>query len=109
VIPELSAKIADVSGVCREFGVLRLEVFGSAATGDWDPVCSDFDFLVTYPAGWDYGGWLTRHFDFEERLALALGRPVDLVIAKGRYRNPYFDAEVQRTRQVVFDAAEGAG
>jgi len=109
MIPEVEARRAEIAAVCREFGVVKLEVFGSAAVGGWDPARSDIDLLVTYPADYDYGPWLCRHLDFQERLADLFGAPVDLVIARDRFRNPYFEAEVQRDRQVVYDAAVGEG
>ena len=31
---------------CRAYGVERLEIFGSAADGRFDPARSDFDFIV---------------------------------------------------------------
>ena len=33
---------------CRRLNVKRLEVFGSAARGDFDPEKSDIDFLVEF-------------------------------------------------------------
>lgn len=35
-----------IRALCREFGVKRLELFGSAATDEFDPDRSDVDFLV---------------------------------------------------------------
>ena len=53
---------------CREYGVARLDVFGSAATGEFDPDRSDVDFIIAYPPGYEFGPWLTRYFDLQERL-----------------------------------------
>jgi len=39
-----------IARVCREHGVERLEAFGSAADGRFDPARSDFDFIVTFSA-----------------------------------------------------------
>jgi len=36
--------------LCRRFGVRRLDLFGSAATGHFDPARSDLDFLVEFEA-----------------------------------------------------------
>ncbi len=35
-----------IAELCRQFGVRRLAVFGSAAKGTFDPATSDVDFLV---------------------------------------------------------------
>jgi predicted nucleotidyltransferase len=81
VIALVEEKMEDIRALCREFGVLRLELFGSAATGGYDHERSDLDFLVEYPPGHDLGPWLARHFELKERLDNLFGRPVDLVMA----------------------------
>lgn len=74
----IADKRADLSALCRRYGVARLEVFGSAARGaGFDPVASDVDFLVTFtPAARND---LAAFADFKDALATLLGRPVDLV------------------------------
>ena len=42
---------AEIAQLCARFGVHRLELFGSAATGAFDPARSDVDFLVEFDAG----------------------------------------------------------
>ena len=39
-----------LEALCRKHHVRRLEVFGSAADGTFDPDKSDLDFLVEYEA-----------------------------------------------------------
>ena len=64
--------------LCRRFGVVRLEVFGSAARGlDFDPRRSDADFLVTFAP--EVRDDLAVFADFQAALEALLGRPVDLV------------------------------
>lgn len=84
-MPEGSTMHADIAGkreaiadLCRRHGVVRLDVFGSAARGrDFDPVHSDADFLVTFaPSTRDD---LAAFMDFKQALEALLGRPVDLV------------------------------
>ena len=36
-----------IAELCRRYGVQRLDVFGSAVSGRFDPKTSDLDFLVT--------------------------------------------------------------
>jgi uncharacterized protein len=92
-----------IRALCQEFGVARLELFGSAATGTFDPDRSDVDFIVDYPPDYDFGPWLARHFEFKERLEALLGRPVDLVMA-GAPRNPYVIQSINETRQLLYAA-----
>src|SRR5260370_10922073 len=37
-----------IAELCRRFDVRRLDLFGSAATGPFDPARSDLDFLVEF-------------------------------------------------------------
>lgn len=92
-----------IDALCREFGVLRLELVGSAATGTFDPTRSDIDFLVEYPKGYEFGPWLTQYFEFKERLEGLLGYPVDLIMA-GALRNPYVIRSINASRQLLYAA-----
>ena len=73
-----------IAGICRVFGVERLEVFGSAADGRFDPQRSDFDFIVQFaPASLPSQGSLGRRFvGLAEALEAVLARPVDLMTDK---------------------------
>jgi predicted nucleotidyltransferase len=103
VIAQVADNLEAIRALCREFGVARLDVFGSAATGAFDPDRSDVDFLVDYLPGADLGPWLGRHFELAERLAALVGRPVDLVMAGG-LRNPYFIRAVEASRRALYAA-----
>lgn len=92
-----------INALCAEYGVERLEVFGSVMTDAFDPEHSDIDFIVEYPEGYDFGLWLTRYFEFKERLESLLGRPVDLVMA-GAMRKRHFIASANETRQLLYAA-----
>lgn len=92
-----------ITALCREFGVTRLELFGSAATGDFDPERSDIDFLVEYPPNYDFGPWSARYFEFKDRLELLLGRNVDLVMTSAM-RKPRFIESVNQTRRLLYAA-----
>ena len=38
----------ELEKLCRRYQVWRLELFGSAASGEFDPNTSDLDFLVMF-------------------------------------------------------------
>lgn len=99
----LEERREELAKLCRKYGVAKLEVFGSATTGEFDPAKSDIDFLVEFLPGQDLGPWLAHYQDLRDELERLLGRRVDLVMA-GAARNPYFIREVDRTRQVVYAA-----
>ena len=88
----------------REYGVARLEVFGSVCTPDFDPEQSDVDFLVKYPEGYDFGPWLRRRHELRRTLEAVVGRSVDLV-EMSALRDPDFAGEADLTRSVIYDAA----
>ena len=97
----ISEKREELAELCRRHGVARLEVFGSAAHGtDFDPLCSDADFLVEFRRA-DGRAPLRQYLDFAEAVRRALGRPVDLVEA-GAVRNPYLSAAIDRSRELVY-------
>lgn len=90
-----------IAELCRRYGVARLEVFGSAVTDEFQPGKSDFDFLVELDSAAP-GSRAMRLIDFAESLEALLGAHVDLV--NPHYiRNPYFAAEVERTRTPLYD------
>ncbi len=89
--------------LCQRYGVLRLEVFGSAARGaDFGPAKSDADFLVEFDK--DSGlSALDQFLDFSEALERLLGRPVDLVEASA-VKNPYVRATIKRSKELIYAA-----
>lgn len=91
-----------VEYLCREHRVQRLEVFGSAADGTFNPESSDLDFLVQFlplsPAE-HYEGY----FGLWEALEALFGRKVDLVEPQAM-RNPYFIRRVNESRRTVYAA-----
>ena len=105
--PVIAEHLEVIRDLCREFGVARLEVFGSVCTSEFDPERSDADFLVEYPPEYDFGPWLTRYFALEEALATLLGRKVDLVMIKAM-ENKRFRREATKTRTAVYDASKVA-
>ncbi len=36
----------EIAAICRKYGVRKLELFGSAANGTFDPAISDVDFFT---------------------------------------------------------------
>ena len=100
--PLIAQKRADISRVCLEHQIHRLEVFGSAARAtDFDPLKSDADFLVEFEPDAKRG--LDAYFAFKSALEQLLRREVDLVEARA-VRNPYLLAGINSAREVVYAA-----
>ncbi len=94
-----------IHALAHEYGVARLEAFGSVCTPEWDPERSDVDFLVEYPPDYDFGPWIARFQDLEADLAGLLGRDVDLVMTSA-LKNRWFNREAAKTRTVLYDASK---
>jgi len=93
---------AALNELCRRYGVLRLELFGSGATGAFDPSRSDLDFLVEFGPD-PQRDLFHRYFELQESLQKLFARKVDLVMV-GAMKNPYFIESVNKTRQLVYAA-----
>jgi predicted nucleotidyltransferase len=98
----VQAKRKEIEALCRQCGVRRLDLFGSAATGGFDRASSDVDCLVEFgPLA--PGERAEAFFCLLEGLERLLGRRVDLVVDRA-IRNPYFRESVYETRQVLYAA-----
>ena len=87
---------------CVCYQVRRLELFGSAARGAFDPQHSDLDFLVEF-GPLRPGQYADAYFGLLEALEALFGRSVDLVMVRA-IRNPSFLAAVNREREVLYAA-----
>jgi predicted nucleotidyltransferase len=99
----ITSKQAELERLCRDFGVERLELFGSAMTDQFDSERSDLDFLIAYRDDIDLGPWMRDHFRFQEALESLFGRNVDLVFLRG-VRNPVFKRNIESTRTLLYAA-----
>ncbi len=93
---------AAVERLCRELGVKRLDLFGSATSEAFDPERSDLDFLVEFgplPPGRRFDAF----FDLRESLESLFEKKVDLVTATG-IQNRFFRQGVESTRRSLYAA-----
>ena len=98
--PLITQRRTEIESLCRQFGVNRLELFGSAATAEFEEERSDFDFLVEFDLDGQSNA-LDAYFGLKEGLEGLLGRPVDLVMPAA-VKNPFLRAEIDRQRQAVY-------
>ena len=91
-----------ISGLCRSHGVKRLELFGSAARGDFKPGVSDLDFFVEF-VSYDDPKIADHWFGLQEDLERLLGCRVELTSLR-MAKNPYF-LEVATSHKVTLYAA----
>ncbi len=101
MIDVVTRHLDEIAALCRQFGVRRLDLFGSAAAGAFDPATSDLDFVATF-ADTTAPNYAERYLNFADALEALFGRPVDVVIDRS-IRNPHFRRAVEATRQPVYD------
>lgn len=104
MIDPLEGRLEAIAALCEKFGVARLDLFGSAAKGSFNPETSDLDFIASYK---DLGlpGYFDRYMGFAEALEALFGRHVD-VITYSAIKNPYFREEIDETRRSVYVAPD---
>jgi hypothetical protein len=101
----ISDHLSEIERLCVQYGVARLDLFGSAAHGGFDSQRSDFDFFVRFlDLGWQ--GSFKRYMRFKLGLEDLLGREVDLVEIDAM-TNPYFRQTAEPHRQSLY-AEKGA-
>lgn len=87
-----------VAGLCEEYGIQKLAVFGSALRDDFGPE-SDLDLLVEFKPGATPG---LAFFAIQDQLTRLLGRTVDLNTAASL--SPYFRDEVIAIAEDIYVA-----
>ncbi len=102
MIELIESKRLELEALCRRFGVARLEVFGSAADGRFDPARSDLDFLVEFCADSALGP-ADAYFGLLWALEALFQRPIDLVEA-GAIRNRFLRKSIDLSRALVYAA-----
>ena len=107
----VTSHLPSIAVLCRQYGVERLDVFGSAARGiDFDPSRSDVDLLVRFlgetvvhhRAAVTYSHGVAQE-NLRKALEQLLGRHVDL-IREGSIRNPYILRTVEEDRVTLYEA-----
>jgi predicted nucleotidyltransferase len=95
----IEQKKDEIAALCRKYGVRRLDLFGSAATGAFDLTRSDLDFIVSFENPEE--GILYRYVDLAEDLERMLGHKVDLLTERS-IGSDGFRAAVERQRTNVY-------
>lgn len=101
--PIIEAKKPEIIALCRQYGVVRLDLFGSASGPNWDPEHSDFDFIVEFADG--RTRILRRFVAFADGLEALLDRRVDVVF--DRSLRPRFRAVIDPQRVNVYESDYG--
>lgn len=102
IAAEIDARREDIARLCARFAVRRLELFGSAAAGAFDPARSDLDVLVELGAAPGMTPF-EQYFGLKESLEALFGRAVDVVMADAP-QNPRFLSSLNKSRRLLYAA-----
>jgi hypothetical protein len=102
--PLIQDKLPELRELCRRNRVRTLSLFGSAATGGFDPDRSDVDLLVEFERIDEPGGNADAYFGLLDGTRLLFGRKVDLV-CRGAIVNPIFREITESTKVPLYAAA----
>jgi predicted nucleotidyltransferase len=98
----LESKKPSVTSLCREFGVIRLRVFGSALSDTWSPSESDIDFAADFERVEGLNAF-DQVLGFKVELEAILQARVDLVDLR-LSKNPFFKQNVESQAKTVYAA-----
>ena len=91
-----------IAALCRKHDVKRLELFGSAARGDFASASSDLDFFVEF-LSYEAPTIADQWFGLQEDLEKLLGRPVDLTSIRTA-NDPHFLQVANRHKVPLYAA-----
>lgn len=91
-----------LAALCEKYGVARLEIFGSAASGTFNANISDLDFLVAFKP-LDQMNAADQYFGLLADIEILFSRRIDLVMERAM-KNPYFIKSVEQNRRTLFAA-----
>lgn len=103
--PSVAQHLDEIRTLAAEYGVEKLEIFGSAMIDAFDPERSDVDFIVHYPEGYVFGPFGRLLQEFEEDLTKVLGRQAQLVMTSS-LRKEHFRNNANKTRTIIYECSE---
>jgi uncharacterized protein len=101
--PSIAKHNDEIVALCRKHGILRLEIFGSAARGtDFDEIKSDVDLIARF----DYKNrkqTFVEYQDFVDDLEKLVGRRIDLS-EDVPIKNPFLKDSINKSRELLYEA-----
>lgn len=92
----------EIAAACRQYGIERLFVFGSAIREDFRPGESDIDLLVEF-GPIDVTKKFHLYLDAREAFRQIFNADVDLVM-RGAVKNKFIAKEIDRTKKLIYAA-----
>ena len=101
MIAEITARQGQLASLCERYGVLKLDLFGSAARGGFNPTASDLDFVALF-ADRTNPSYVDRYLEFADALEALFERSVDLVTERS-IRSPFLRRAVDIDRETIYE------
>ena len=98
----LEGQRRELADLCRTYRVRRLDVFGSAARGDFDEQSSDVNLLVEFEE-MSHANRADAYLGLLTAVEALLRRRIDLVEV-GAVHNPYLRRGIEESRELVYAA-----
>jgi len=92
----------EIAATCRQYGIERLFIFGSAIREDFTPGESDIDLLVEF-GPIDVTKKFHVYLDAREAFSRIFNADVDLVM-RGAVKNKVIAKEIDRTKKLIYAA-----
>ena len=92
----------EIAAACREYGIERLFIFGSAIRDDFRPGDSDIDLLVEF-GPIEVTKKFHTYLDAREAFRRIFQADVDLVM-RGAVKNKVIAKEIDRTKKLIYAA-----
>lgn len=102
----VAEQLDEIRSLCRQYKMKKVWLFGSATDAGQFHLDSDVDFLYEIDeAKVSKREFLDYPLALQKALSELLGRNVDF-IANQPFRNPYLQAEIDETKQLIYDHEE---
>jgi uncharacterized protein len=101
--PIVQQRLQALRELCPKHRVERLDLFGSAARGDFDPETSDLDFLVEFEPMMPQEH-ADSFFGLLKDLETLFSRHIDL-LEREPIQNPYLWQSIAQSRTSLYEAA----
>jgi predicted nucleotidyltransferase len=100
--PLIGEHIEGIAQLCEKYGVRKLELFGSACRGEFDPETSDLDFIAEF-SDIDVPGYGMRFLDFADAIESLLARKIEVITTKSTM-NPLFRRVIDECRIAIYES-----
>mgnify|MGYP005845689577 FL=1 len=94
-------KLEDLKKLCQDYDLKTMYIFGSVCTNEFNDE-SDIDLLISFKEI-SMEKYTDNYFELHYKLEALFNRKIDL-LTENSLSNPYFIAEIEDTKQLLYAA-----